>query len=200
MRVAFHDPLGAPGDAGAGTVSHRARLSMAVLVYIGYDVHLATTFRSLDPEGDHMRQLRLAELGWKLAHRLLARWRKHPDEGPDLWLTGHLSPQAPDWIGPAVSEALAIPYVVAGASFSPGHAGGAWDPGYRAVELAVGRAAAVFCLDPEDRPDLERIMRSPGALHDLPDIGDATSSSPVPVAAAMRLDAVLRGLAAQGDR
>ena len=57
----------------------------------------------------------------------------------ELWFTYHLYYKAPDWLGPAVSRALGIPYVVAEASHAAKREGGAWDVGHRAVAEALRR-------------------------------------------------------------
>ena len=39
-----------------------------------------------------------------------------PPSGPAAWFTYHLYYKAPDWLGPDIARALAIPYLVAEAS------------------------------------------------------------------------------------
>ena len=135
-----------------------ARLIMRALSEAGYDLTLASTFRSYDSSGDAVRQERLAEIGCRLAQRLVRRWRGQPQ--PAGWFTYHLYHKAPDWLGPPVSRALGIPYFVAEASYAPKRAGGVWDRGHEAVATAVARAAAVFCLNPNDEPCLVPLVDS----------------------------------------
>ena len=82
---------------------------------------------------------------------------------PDVWFTYHLYHKAPDWLGPAVSRALDIPYVVAEASVAPKAArrpvGGRlrrhrWPP--------IEAAAATIFLNPVDVAGVRKRAR-PGA-------------------------------------
>jgi predicted glycosyltransferase len=82
---------------------------------------------SRDGPGDPARQTRLQELGTRLADRLVRRLAARPRAArPRAWFTYHLYHKAPDWLGPRVADALAIPYVVAEASSAPKRAGGPW--------------------------------------------------------------------------
>lgn len=129
-------------------------------------------FRSRDGSGDPVRQRRLRDLGLRLADRLIRRYRAQPPEKrPSLWLTYHLYHKAPDWIGPRVAEALAIPYVVVEASFAPKQEGGPWDIGHRAVRTALGQAASVMHMTTLDRACLKPVVR-PGCLYHLPPVLD----------------------------
>jgi len=67
-----------------------------------------------------------------------------------VWFTYHLHHKAPDWLGPAVSQALDIPYVVAEASVAAKQRHGAWAAGYAASVAAIEAAAATLFLNPAD--------------------------------------------------
>jgi len=128
-----------------------ANLLMQALRLAGQEVELASRFCSRDGTGDPGRQARLARLGERLADRLLRRFQAWPaEQRPDGWFTYHLYYKAPDWLGPAVSRGLGIPYFVAEASVAPKRAGGPWDLGHRAALTALERAAAVITLNPDD--------------------------------------------------
>ncbi len=43
----------------------------------------------------------------------------HHPERFDLWFTYHCYYRKPDWLGPAVTKALGLPYVIAEASHAP---------------------------------------------------------------------------------
>ena len=151
MRIAFYAPIKPfthPEPSGDRTMG---RLLMSALTRAGNVVEPVSRFRSYDGAGDALRQRRIADLGCKLAHRLTRRCAARPaDTRPDLWFTYHLYHKAPDWLGPAVSQALRVPYVVAEASYAPKQAGGRWDIGHRAVADALSRAALVLQLNPAD--------------------------------------------------
>lgn len=163
MRVAFYAPMKPPQHPVPSGDRRIARLLLEALRLAGHDPVIASTFRSREPKGDITRQARLAELGQTLALRLVKRWS---GPKPDAWLTYHLYYKAPDWIGPLAAEVWGIPYLVVEASYAPKRAGGQWDMGHRAVAEAVRRAAAVLCLNPNDRACLEPL--APGRLLDLP--------------------------------
>jgi glycosyltransferase involved in cell wall biosynthesis len=108
-----------------------------------------------------------------MAERLLRRWRRHPAAAPELWLTYHLYYKAPDWLGPQITAALGIPYVVAEASFAAKRAGGPWDIGHRAVAAALRRADLVLGLNPADRDGVLPLLAAPSRWTELPPFLDA---------------------------
>ena len=163
MRVAFYAPLKAPDHPVPSGDRAIAGLLLAALERAGatrgWEVDVASRFRSFDGAGDADRQARLREIGARIADRLLHRYREVPvRRRPDLWFTYHLYHKAPDWIGPVVSERLGIPYLVAEASHAPKRARGRWRHGHRAVAAALARADRVITLNPDDVPGLERLL------------------------------------------
>ena len=74
-RVAFYAPMKPPQHPVPSGDRRIARLLVAALRLGGHEAVLASIFRSRDPTGDVMRQARLAELGQKLALRLVRHWR-----------------------------------------------------------------------------------------------------------------------------
>ena len=154
MRIAFYAPMKPPTSEVPSGDRQMARALMAALRSKGHRVDLAARLASREPIGSPTRQARFAELGDKLAQRYIRRNR------PDIWFTYHLYYKAPDWIGPRVTAALGIPYVVAEASFAPKRAGGPWDISHRAVEAAIRRADLVFGLNPTNEPCVRQLARS----------------------------------------
>src|SRR5438034_10478120 len=116
MRIAFYAPLKPPDHPVPSGDRRIAQLFLDALRLAGYDPFLASRLRSFDGGGDRARQARVAVLGRRVAERLLRRWQEVPGTAPGLWFTYHLYYKAPDWLGPAVSAVLGIPYVVAEAS------------------------------------------------------------------------------------
>ncbi len=163
--LAFYAPLKPPDSPVPSGDRRMARLLMQALAEAGYGVTLASRFRSYDGRGDCARQARLSVLGRRLADRLVRRWQERP---PRAWFTYHLYYKAPDWLGPTVSAALGIPYLVAEASYAPKRAGGPWDLGHRGVAAAVARADAIFCLNPNDVACLEPLIANRDRLVPLP--------------------------------
>jgi glycosyltransferase involved in cell wall biosynthesis len=151
-----------------------ARLLWAALEKAGHEVELASAFRSYDGGGCAVRQRRLAMIGARLAERLLRRYRRWPvAERPEIWLTYHLYHKAPDWLGPTVSRALGIPYVVAEASSAPKQAHGPWAAAYTAANKAIANAELVIILNQADRPCLARLIDDTRRLVSLPPFVDA---------------------------
>jgi len=151
MRIAFYAPLKPPDHPVPSGDRRLAQLFLAALRLAGHQPVLASRLRSFDGRGDRPRQDRLAALGHRLADRALRRWRAAPGTAPELWFTYHPYHKAPDWLGPPLSTALGIPYVIAEASFAPKQAHGPWAQGHRAAEQAIRRADAVIGLNPADR-------------------------------------------------
>ncbi|MGH6924076.1 MAG: glycosyltransferase family 4 protein [Propylenella sp.] len=161
MRVAFYAPLKPPDHPVASGDRAMARALIAALRKAGHQVTVASRFRSFDA-GDASRQVRLRDLGQALAKRLLRRIEH--EARPDLWFTYHLYHKAPDWLGPAISGRLGIPYVLAEASFAPKQAGGLWDIGHRAAADAIRRADRIFQPNPADAECVLPLLDDPERL------------------------------------
>ena len=169
MRVAFYAPLKAPDHPVPSGDRAIARLLLAALRRAGTarerDVEVACRFRSYDGRGDAERQARLRDIGARLADRLIRRYLEDPAERrPRLWFTYHLYHKAPDWLGPAVSERLGIPYVVAEASHAAKRAGGAWSIGHEGAGQAIRQADAVLELNRDDVPGVRSVVRDPSRI------------------------------------
>src|ERR1700693_814920 len=162
MRVAFYAPLKPPDDPIPSGDRRIARLFVEALRVAGHEPFVASRLRSYDGAGDAARQARLAAIGQRTAERLLRRWRRTPGIAPQLWLTYHLYYKAPDWLGPAISKTLGIPYVAAEASFAPKRSDGPWASGHRAVAAALRAADAVLGLNPADRECVLALLRATG--------------------------------------
>ena len=154
---------------------------MDALERVADKVELISTFRSYDADGEPERQEALRRQGEALAKRIAAQWRAAPaQERPDLWFTYHLYYKAPDWLGPAISETLGIPYVIAEASHAQKRAGGPWAIGHDAAADAISRARLVIAPSRDDLAGLEELVARERLVH-LPPFVDAR-----PYAAAAR--------------
>jgi glycosyltransferase involved in cell wall biosynthesis len=173
MRIAFYAPLKPPDHPVASGDRRIAQLLIEALHGAGYAPFVASRLRSFDMSGDALRQARLAALGRQAGERLLRRWRQQLDAAPQLWFTYHLYYKAPDWLGPAVSAALGIPYVLAEASYAGKRATGPWADGHRAVAAALRRADAVIGLNSADRAGVLPLLASPQRWIALPPFLDA---------------------------
>ena len=170
MRIAFYAPMKAPDDPRPSGDRTVARGLIAALRLAGHEVTVASRLRSWDA-GDEERQARLGRLAGRLAERME---RRSGGKAPfDLWLTYHLYHKAPDWLGPRLSKAWDIPYVVAEASLAGKQRGGRWDRGYHASLDALARADLVVGLNPADRPCVLPALRPGTPYLDLPPFLDA---------------------------
>ncbi|TGD97212.1 glycosyltransferase family 4 protein [Methylobacterium nonmethylotrophicum] len=184
-RVAFYAPLKAPDHpvpSGERTV---ARLLLRALAAAGFAPEVASSLRSRDPDGSRHAALRAQ--GEAEAARLIAQLRAAP---PDLWFTYHLYYKAPDWIGPAVSSALGLPYVVAEGSRAGKRADGPHALGHAGAEAALDAASLVLVMNRRDRPALEAARPRGQVLADLPpflDLAEWPSQPPGRPAGSLRL-------------
>ena len=139
---------------------------MDALAAAGHRAQVASTFRSYDGDGDEARQRALRAQGEAYATQLADDWRGAPAaDRPQLWLTYHLYYKAPDWLGPIVSEALGIPYVIAEASYAAKRAYGPWKLGHEGTAAAIRKAALVLCPSRDDIPGLEQLVEKKRILH-----------------------------------
>jgi glycosyltransferase involved in cell wall biosynthesis len=168
MRIAFYAPLKPPTHPVASGDRRVARLLMEALTLAGHEVELASRLRSYDGGGDRERQNRIAMVGSKLAAVMIARLRGRPlSQRPRLWLTYHPYYKAPDWLGPRIANALAIPYVVAECSVAMKRSGGPWSMGHEATLAALRRAAMCISLNPTDDAGIAPHLAEPGRLASL---------------------------------
>jgi glycosyltransferase involved in cell wall biosynthesis len=178
MSLAFYAPLKSPDHPIPSGDRRMARALVEALCRTGQRVEIACRLRSYDREGDLLRQQRLQALGEHCVRNLLRRYRRG-HERPQAWLTYHGYHKAPDWLGPAISAALRIPYVMIEASFAPKQAAGPWVLGHRATEQALRQADVVIGLTRLDLECLASLVTPPAQLCHLPPFLD-----PAPYAAA----------------
>ena len=201
MRIAFYAPLKAPDHPTPSGDRRVARLFLDALHGAGHQPFVASRLRLYDGAGDTLRQARLKAVAHSVAARLLRRWQREPRGAPELWFTYHLYYKAPDYLGPTISTALGIPYVIAEASAAPKRAGGSWQAGHRAVAAALHRADAVFGLNPADRECVLPLLRDPQrwvALSPFLDARRFAVRQPRPPASPPRLVAV--AMMREGDK
>jgi glycosyltransferase involved in cell wall biosynthesis len=164
MRVAFYAPLKPPSHPTPSGDRRIARLLLKALRRGGHDVHVVSTFRSYEGEGNRAKQGEIERRGAIEAVRLLRtklkRWRPH------AWFTYHLYQKAPDWLGPPIAKKLGIPYLVAEAAYAPRRSRGRWDRGLGAVKDALGQADTILMLNPNDEECVAPLVRRrAGAVH-----------------------------------
>jgi glycosyltransferase involved in cell wall biosynthesis len=172
--VAFYAPLKSPDHPLPSGDRTMARLLVKTLARAGFSPQIASELRTLDKTGDGRVQEALRQQSLTEASRLIAHYEALPEEQrPCLWFTYHVYYKAPDWIGPLVSRALNIPYVIAEGSRAAKRAEGLWALGHAGAEEALNQADAVFVMTAHDRVALGRGRPSHQALIDLPPFMDA---------------------------
>ena len=184
MRIAFYAPLKSPAHPTPSGDRRVARLYMQALALAGHQVDLVSELRSYERSGDAHAQAALRDRALASAHSLLAAWVDGPSEKvPELWFSYHVYYKAPDWLGPVVSAALQIPYVIAEASHAGKRAGGAWAIGHDASIQAIRVAALLLSPTRDDIAGLRQAAGDAANIVHLPPFLDA---SPYQDAAALR--------------
>ncbi|CAA6814537.1 MAG: Unknown protein [uncultured Thiotrichaceae bacterium] len=163
-KIAFYAPLKAPDHPVPSGDRLIAQLLMKALQTAGFEVKLASRFRTRDGKGDSDWQQRAIHVGRKIARRLILSWEQQ-DYRPDAWFTYHLYYKAPDLIGPYIAEHFRIPYLVAEASWAGKRANGPWHLYHQQLEQALLQANRIFTINPVDSralprfiPDVSRII------------------------------------------
>jgi glycosyltransferase involved in cell wall biosynthesis len=173
--VAFYAPLKPPDHPIPSGDRRMARALIEALSLADVPVELASRLRSYDRIGDPVRQRRIQALGGRLAGRLLRRHAQLPIERrPRAWLTYHAYHKSPDWLGPAVTGAHGIPYLLAEASFAPKQQDGPWALGHAATGRAIRAADVVLALTAVDVECLAPLVAPPAELRRLPPFIDPT--------------------------
>ena len=168
MRVAFYAPLKPPGHPAPSGDRRVARLLWRALEAAGHTPVLASDFRSYEGEGNRERQRALERAAAAAAARVAEEHRALPPaERPGAWLTYHLYHKAPDWLGPAAAEALAIPYLLVEASYARKQAGGPFARWLSETARAIARARAVLSFTAEDEEGIRPLVGRATALYRL---------------------------------
>lgn len=170
-----------------------ARLFLKALAAAGHEVQVASRFRAYEGGGNRARQRTLAARGRAEAKRLADRYGRSR-LAPELWFTYHLYHKAPDWLGPAVSKALGIPYVAAEASDAAKQGNGPWAAGYQAAADAIASAHTVIALTRHDMPGLGPRIGAGARLVFLPPFLEALPAATSRARARSTLVAALDGL------
>ena len=165
MRGLFYSPMGTADANAASGVVRMAALLQRALREAGVEVATPALTRTYEGKGDRAAQQRLRDASMAAADALLARIRDGVVAKPDFWFSYHVYYKSPDWIGPAVSRALRIPYLVAEGSHAPKRAGGPWALAHDGTTEALKTADRLLAMTAFDRFCLDQI--APGRVRDL---------------------------------
>jgi glycosyltransferase involved in cell wall biosynthesis len=156
MHIAFYAPLKPPGHPVPSGDRRMARLLMQAMRSAGHRVTIASRLRSYDGQGDAKRQDVIRRRAARVAQTYIGKTKG--ENRPDIWFTYHVYHKAPDLLGPSIAEALALPYVVAEASYAPKQKDGPWRRGHADVAVALRRAARIIMLNPDDAPCVRALI------------------------------------------
>lgn len=169
MKVAFYAPLKSPAHPIPSGDRRVGQLFMGALRAAGFDPELISEFRSFEKDGDLSQQQSIRKSAEEEASKIISHFKDLPaKDRPGLWFTYHIYHKAPDWIGPAVSKALDIPYCIAEASHAPKQRVGKWAEGYAAASSAIKAADKVFHMTRLDGNCLRDLLGGREALVHLP--------------------------------
>src|SRR5215813_1789498 len=171
MRVLLHTPLKPPDSPLPSGDREMARGLARLLSRLGHRVVMPPLSRVAAGVPRPEAHLALQRRARVQAARLVRRWRGLPARHPerfDLWFTYHCYYRKPDWLGPLVTRALGLPYVIAEASHAPRRAQGPTRLGHRAVEQALAAADLVLTVNPRDVAGVKSRLRDGARQRWLP--------------------------------
>lgn len=153
MQLAFYAPLKSPDHPVPSGDRAMARGLIAALKRGGAAVAMASTLRSRDGAGDSAVQRDLIDAAQTEIINAIARGHA---EGWQAWITYHNYYKAPDLVGPAVTRALGIPYLLVESSRARKRLTGPWAGFAQAAEAASDAADVIFYLTHRDAETLRR--------------------------------------------
>ena len=167
-RIAFYTPTkGLDGSARSGE-RRIVETTLELLGKAGFDVQIPSRLVTLDRDGDAERQHALMEEAETEAARVAQDLRAEP---PALWWSYHSYYKCPDLLGPVVSRALEIPYVLQQPTLNPKHLQGPW-AGFAEASLdAHEHATRLMWTTRRDVPALDAAGHSEKLFH-LPAVID----------------------------
>jgi glycosyltransferase involved in cell wall biosynthesis len=174
VRISFYAPLKSPDHPVPSGDRRMARLLMTALRSGGHQVALASDFRSYEGSGNPGLQDAMAVAGRVEAEHIVEVCLSQPPEyRPNVWFTYHIYYKAPDYLGPVVSDALKIPYIVAEPSHAPKRADGPWHNSHVHVSKSLEKVDCAFCLTRHDMACVEPVLASPERMVYLPPFLDS---------------------------
>lgn len=167
-EIAFYAPMKSPNHAIPSGDREMARALMRALAGQGAQVDLVSEMRIYDGRGDRAVQQALVAAAEVEVARLIElgrakRWQ--------FWVSYHNYYKAPDLIGPVVSAALGIPYVLIEATRAHKRLNGPWADFAHYAEAASDHADLIFYFTEQDgaalvkyAPDAQKLVNLPPFL------------------------------------
>ncbi len=164
-RAAFYAPMKPPDDPKPSGDRTMARAIAAALSAEGVHVNLVSRFRSRDKAGNADFQSKKYAAALDEITRLTSQGKA---ENWHVWVTYHNYYKAPDLLGPAVSQALNIPYIIVEASRARKRLAGPWARYAKAAEAASDAADALLYMTRRDAAALEAYRKGGQRLVHFP--------------------------------
>jgi glycosyltransferase involved in cell wall biosynthesis len=156
--VAFYTPLKHPFQAEASGDRQIGRALMDGLRACGFEPELASRLATWRRAFDPVEAERLDRAAALIVATIVRRYRRRPaTRRPRAWMTYQNYHRCPDLLGPAVTTALDIPYILVNPAISNGSRRTPFRPWVSAARLAVRRADLIFAMSPRDVPRLARL-------------------------------------------
>ncbi len=147
--IAFYAPMKPPNHP---TPSGDRAIARGLLQALGTKARLASSLRAYDGKGDTRLQADLIAQAAPEANKLIEQGRK---DNWRLWFSYHNYYKAPDLIGPVVSKALNIPYILLEATRAKKRLDGPWADFACLAEAACDHADMILYFTQQDRQALE---------------------------------------------
>lgn len=172
-RVAFYAPVKPPDHPIPSGDREISRLLIKAMQHAGHDVEVASKYIAYQKRpGSELFETRRAG-GEAEARELISNYLAMPaSKRPKVWFTYHTYCKAPDYLGPAVSDALGIPYITAEACRTRQNEDADWQDGRTIVQNSMKIAKRNFCLKPSDREYLDEVLGASNSIIDLPPFVD----------------------------
>ena len=168
MPIALYAPAAHPDPAAPWGGPRLMHLVARALEAAGHRTVAPTEFRSDEGLEDSRQQATLERKAARQARKLVTAYRDLPAVArPEAWLTCDLRHTAPDLIGPAVAEALDMPYLLVGAAYARAEAGGKHARWLSYTARAIARAKAVLSLTAEDEESIRPLVPNTARLYRL---------------------------------
>lgn len=159
--AAFYTPLKHPFQIEVSGDRETARALMAGLRACGFEAELASRMLTWRREFEPALAERMDRAAALIVATLVRRYRRRPPAWrPRFWMTYQNYYRCPDLLGPVVSSALGIPYILVDAAVSTKSRRTAFRPWASAARLALRRADLVFAMHPRDIPRIARLRGS----------------------------------------
>ncbi len=167
MGIAFYAPIKPPDHPIPSGDRLIGGNLMKALRLANFEVSLASRFIAYSKRSDPLILENRKNAALEEARRLIDAYRTQDREArPELWLTYHPYCKAPDWIGPAVSRVLDIPYVTVEACKTG--QGDQWLPWRKEAQSGIIQANRHLWFKPMDRDYLVGLLGSDERLRQIP--------------------------------